>query len=292
MPPEPLIHWPEPIVQLIGFIAQFLAAGAIGFRFFALRNREIEADRLFYDDAAKRAAWLGLVGISISLAMMLWQLPGAAARKHVGATAYLGATPQSMLELVFFIVAAIGFLLAANSVGAGWYIAAIGVVVGALRAVFTGKWSSLVNPIHVLAAGLWIGTLLVLVVAGLSAVITHEPARERRGAIAADMVNGFSPLALSMGAVVVLFGVITAWRHLHHIDALWTTPYGIALIVKLVFVAIVFALGAWNWRRQRPTLGTEAAASAIRRSATAELTVAAIVLIITAVIVSLPSPKG
>jgi putative copper export protein len=106
------------------------------------------------------------------------------------------------------------------------------------------------------------------------------------------MVNGFSPLALSMGVVVVLFGVITAWRHLHHINALWTTPYGITLIIKLVFVAMVFALGAWNWRRQRPTLGSEAAAASIRRSASAELTVATIVLVITAVIVSLPSPKG
>jgi putative copper export protein len=292
MPPEPLIQWPEPIVQFIGFIAQFLAAGAIGFRFFALRNREIESDRPFYDDAAKRAAWMGLIGVLISLAMMLWQLPGLAARKHLGAGAYLTATPQSELQLAFLLLAVIGFILAAMHAGPGWYLAAVGVVVGALRAVFTGKWASLVNPIHVLAAGLWIGTLLVLVVAGLSALLVHEPTRERRGAIAADMVNGFSPLALSMGVVVVLFGVITAWRHLHHIDALWTTPYGITLIIKLVFVAMVFALGAWNWRRQRPTLGSEAAAASIRRSASAELTVATIVLVITAVIVSLPSPKG
>jgi putative copper export protein len=155
-----------------------------------------------------------------------------------------------------------------------------------------GKWASLVNPIHSLAAALWIGTLFVLVVAGLSVLLVHEPTRERRGAIAADMVNGFSPLALSMGGVVVLFGLITAWRHLHRLSNLWLTPYGDALIVKLVFVAIVFALGAWNWRRQRPMLGAESAAVAIRRSATAELAIAGIVLVITAIIVSLPSPKA
>jgi len=66
---------------------------------------------------------------------------------------------------------------------------------------------------------------------------------------------------------------------------------GYTLIAKLWVVALVFALGAWNWRRQRPTLGSEAAAASIRRSATAELTVAAIVLVITAVLVSLPSPR-
>lgn len=292
MPPEPLIQWPEPILQLIGFIAQFLAAGAIGFRFFALRNQEIESDRPFYDDAARRAALLGLLGVAISLVTMLWGLPAQAARKHLTSGAFLASTPQSAMQLGFLLLAVLGFALAAGRLNAGWIMAALGVVVGSLRAVFTGKWASLVNPVHVLAAGLWIGTLFVLVVAGLSALLKHEQTRERRGAIAADMVNGFSPLALSMGGVVVIFGLITAWRHLHRIDALWTTPYGIALMVKLVFVAIVFALGAWNWRRQRPTLGTEAAASSIRRSGTAELAVAAIVLIVTAIIVSLPSPKA
>jgi copper transport protein len=72
---------------------------------------------------------------------------------------------------------------------------------------------------------------------------------------------------------------------------LWSTPYGITLIVKLAFVIAVFALGAWNWRRQRPMLGTEPAAAAIRRSAAAELTVAGVVLVITSLLVSLPSPR-
>jgi putative copper export protein len=292
MQAEPLIQWSEPILQLIGFIAQFLAAGAIGFRFFALRNREIESDRPFYDDAARRAAMMGLFGITISLVTMLWQLPALAARKQMTSAVFVTSTTQTALQLAFLLLAVVGFALATGRVSAGWPLAALGVVAGSLRAVFTGKWASLVNPIHVLAAGLWIGTLFVLVVAGLSALLKHEPTRARRGAIAADMVNGFSPLALSMGAVVVTFGLITAWRHLHHLSALWTTPYGYALIVKLLFVAIVFALGAWNWRRQRPTLGTEGAAAAIRRSGTAELAVAGIVLVITAILVSLPSPKG
>lgn len=292
MPTEPLIQWPEPIVQLLGFVAQFLAAGAIGFRFFALKGRRIETDRPFYVDAASRAAVLGLVGDLGSLALMLWQLPALAGRKHLSAGAFLVSDSQTAMQLGFLVLAALGFLTAARHVRAGWFLAAAGVVVGSLRAVFAAKWASLINPIHVLAAGLWIGTLLVLVVAGLSALLKHESVRARRGAIAADMVNGFSPIALSMGGVVVLFGVITAWRHLHKLQALWTTPYGYALIVKLIFVATVFALGAWNWRRQRPTLGTDEAASSIRQSASAELAVAGIVLMITAILVSLPSPKA
>jgi len=105
-------------------------------------------------------------------------------------------------------------------------------------------------------------------------------------------VNNFSPLALSMGGVVVTFGLITAWRHLHVLSNLWSTPYGYALIVKLLLAATVFSLGAWNWRRQRPTLGSEDASISIRRSSIAELTVATLVLIATAIVVSLPSPKA
>jgi putative copper export protein len=292
MQAEPLIQWPEPIVQLIGFIAQFLAAGAIGFHFFALKGRRIETDRPFYDDAGSRAAAMGLLGVAISLVMLLWQLPGAAAKKHVATMAFVTSDVQTAAQLGFLVLAAIGFILAARRINAGWMLGAVGVVVSSLRAALVGKWASLVNPVHVLAAGLWIGTLFVLVVAGLSALLRHEPTRARRGAIAADMVNGFSPLALSMGGIVVLFGLITAWKHLHRLDSLWTTPYGYALIAKLCFVAMVFALGTWNWRRQRPTLGTEGAAASIKRSASMELTVAAIVLMITAIIVSLPSPKA
>ncbi len=76
-----------------------------------------------------------------------------------------------------------------------------------------------------------------------------------------------------------------------HLDALWTTPYGYALIAKLAVVLIVIGLGAFNWRKQRPLLGSEQATGVLRRSATAELVAATLVLVITAILVSLPSPS-
>jgi copper transport protein len=166
------------------------------------------------------------------------------------------------------------------------------VIGGSLSGALSGQWARLVNPVHMLAAGLWIGTLFVLVVAGLAIVLRQEGARERRGPVVAGMVNAFSPLALAASAVLVLFGLITAWRHLKYPAALWTTPYGYALIAKLCAVAIVFALGAWNWRRQRPSLGSAEAAVGIRRSATAELAAAAVVLVVTSLLVSIPAPRA
>jgi putative copper export protein len=165
-------------------------------------------------------------------------------------------------------------------------------VVSPLVPLFAGKWLSLVNPVHRLMAGFWIGTLFVLVLAGLGTLLRDDRSKERRGRIAADMVNGFSPMALTCGGVLVLSGLITAWRHLTPFSSLWTTPYGWTLIVKLCLVAGVFALGAWNWKRQRPQMGTEGAAVAIRRSARAELVVATCVLVATAILISLPSPQA
>lgn len=144
---------------------------------------------------------------------------------------------------------------------------------------------------HKLAAGFWIGTLFVLVVCGIAFALRDEVPRERRGPLVADMVNRFSPLALVAAGVLVTFGLTTAWRHLKPFSSLWTTPYGYALIVKLCLVAAVFVLGAWNWRRQRPALGSEVTAVNLQRSAKAELISAGFVLLATAILVSLPSPR-
>ncbi|MDQ6827712.1 MAG: CopD family protein, partial [Gemmatimonadota bacterium] len=127
--------------------------------------------------------------------------------------------------------------------------------------------------------------------AGLGTVLRDDASRDRRGVITAAMVNGFSPLALTCGGLLVLSGLVTAWQHLNPLPSLWTTPYGYALLTKLTIVAFVFGLGAWNWRRQRPRLGTESAAGALRRSSTMELAAATLVLLVTSILVSLPSPR-
>jgi putative copper export protein len=303
MQAEPLITWSEPAREFVGFVAQFLAVGAVGFRFAALGRRLgapasasvpdaalTEGD--VYRHAARRAATLGLLGAFMQ-AVMLWEsLPAAASRAHLTVGQALTSNFQIGAPVWLLAIALIGFALASGGKLAGWWLAILGVVAGPLVPLFLGKWLSLVNPLHRLMAGFWIGTLFVLVLAGLGTVLRDERSKERRGQMAADMVNGFSPMALACAAVLVLSGITTAWRHLTPFSSLWTTAYGWTLIVKLCLVAGVFALGAWNWKRQRPQLGTEGGAVAIRRSARAELTVATCVLVATAILLSLPSPAA
>jgi len=218
-------------------------------------------------------------------------LPQAATRAHTTVAHLVTGTIQTGASALLFAIAIVGFSLAAANVAAGWPLALIGDIVAPLSALFVGQWSRLVNPVHRVVAGLWIGTLAVLLLVGLNGILRDARTRDRRGAMAADLVNGFSPLALTCGMIVVASGLTTAWTHLNPLSSLWTTPYGYALLVKLTLVAIVFGLGAWNWRRARPTLGSEAAAHAVRRSSTAEVSVAALVLAASAILVSLPSPR-
>jgi copper resistance protein D len=292
---EPLIEWSEPVMELIGFIAIFLTAGAIGFRYSSLRGKlgrgAAAADATIYETAGRRAAVLGLIGSVIAMIRAVLALPALAERAHTTTGALLSSNAPAQMLIGFGVLALIGFLLASARVSIGWPLAALGVVAGTLRGLFSGRWSQLVNPMHELAAGLWIGTLFVMVIVGLALVLRQETPADRRGPIAAAMVNDFSPLALVCGGLVVLFGVITAWRHLNPLSSLWTTPYGWALIAKLAVVAVVFSLGAWNWKRGRPTLGSEAGAHGLKRSATGELLAAGVVLVITAILVSLPSPR-
>jgi copper transport protein len=295
-----LIHWPQPVLELLGFVAAFFGIGAIGFRFVVLRPwmrghaGPAQASGDFQNvarQAARRAAAIGLFGAALSLALFLFDLHTRSAERHVPFGTLFGSNVAVPLQLGSGVLEILGFALAAAGVGAGWHLAALGMVSGVLRAAFLGQWVRLINPMHLLAGGLWIGTLFYLVVAGIWLTLRSGLPSERRGAFVMEMVNQFSPFALVSAGFLATFGVITAWRHLKSIPALWTTPYGITLIVKLCAVGCVLALGAFNWRRQRPLLGTEAGARALRRSAAAELAVAGLVLVMTSILVSLPSPK-
>lgn len=297
MQAEALIHWPDPIRELSGFVASFLATGAIGFRYAVVRDRASAEDlnpsphAPIYADAAHRAAIIGVIGTLISAVLLFLRLPQQASRRHTGVLELISSNGMIASQVILLGLAVVGFLLVISGRRSGWIIAAIGVIAGPLRGIVNGEFARLLNPVHVMAGGFWIGTLFVLLVAGIWTILRANYSGDERATIAAEMVNSFSPLALTAAGTLALFGVIIALRHLDPFSSLWTTPYGYALIVKLCVVAIVVSLGAWNWRRQKARMSTEAGLHSIKRSARAELIAAGVVLCITAILVSLPSPK-
>lgn len=292
----PPIDWPHFLVEILEFAGAYLAVGAIGFRYAAYaaarqRHGAHPAATGSLEHALRLSAIIGSIGSLLTLRHIWAALPAVAERQHTSVAQVAGSWNPAGAWLWLTVLALIGFGLAIAGRREGWMLALLGVVAGTLRAGLFGQWERLLKPGHLLAGGLWIGTLFVLVAAGLATVMSQRTPRDRRGALAADLVHGFSPLALVAAGALALLGAMLTWRELPNLAALWTTPYGRALVLKLVLAGVVFGLGAWNWKRQKPRLGDEAAAASLRSSAGAELAVAFLVILATGFVAGMPSPK-
>ncbi len=281
-------------LELPGFLSSYAMYGAIGFRYAvlpALGTRVVESRALVRERAAKRAAIIGAIGAIVAFGFTGRTIAGAAARMHLGFWPAIGSNGMLLAMAILATASLVGFLLAVRAPGIGWPLAALATIALALRNLALGRFRGLINPVHVLAGGLWLGTLFVVLTAGLTVALRRDVPREVGGSAAAEMIHAFSPLALVAATCLALSGLLTAYNHIGHWVDLWTTAYGITLLVKLAVVATVVVLGAWNWRRMRPALGAPGAAHALRRTATTELCVALLVLIVTSVLVSLPAPR-
>ncbi len=295
------VKWAKAGSKFTGFLAYLAVFGALGFRLIRLRLQDwlcaMEADTAgaigpAFQRVDRRASIIGGIGASLLLiefAAIVWR--GMAAT-HGGmfATVQL-VEPEDWAQLILAPGLIIAFLFAIKGHRGGWTTALVLGGALAIRHLITGRLRALVNPLHAASAALWLGTLFVIVVAALP-VILHGPVpRASRGPLVASLITRFSPLALFSAGFVGLSGLLTSWLHLKYFAALWTTPYGLMLIIKLVFVACIAAMGALNWRRVLPKLGSEEAAGTLRRASQWELVFTLIVLVLTAVLVSLPSPK-
>jgi len=287
-----LLEGVKAVTELVQFVGYFLAIGAVGFRFGVVRRTRGISDEAKEILRADEAAMFGVVGVLlIGLALVGGPYTNAITHDKTFAESLPKNLSAFEFKLAMLVLALVGFTLVRVASSVGWTLAAIGILFAVLQPIYTGKLPGKVNALHVLAASTWLGTLTVLTVVGIRGVIRSATAGQQRAELVCDLVNSFSPLALTAATIVGITGLTTAWLHLKRLSSLWTTSYGITLVVKLILVGIVVALGAWNWRRVRPSLGDEGSELTIRRSATMELTFAALVLIVTSVLVTLPSPK-
>ena len=142
----------------------------------------------------------------------------------------------------------------------------------------------LTSALHLLGAGVWLGTL-----AHLAVVAWVGPSDGRVGRLS-SLVSAFSPLALAGAACVGITGVITGWQTVGSIEALWASTYGRTLLFKLGTMTAILALGAYNWRVAQPRLARGEGDDVFRRSAWIELSLGALLLLITSVLVALPAP--
>ena len=293
---EPLFTWSDIFFEYAGFLSQFAMLGAAGFWLAvarpSLRGAGDDGSPMAW--AARTAARVGFGGALLGVVLMLAGIARRAAEK--GTTFGAAASAGGKLLVIQAVLLALLLLLFAPLVRGRarglWPLAVVAVFALALRNVVRMQWVALVNPLHVLAGGLWFGTLAVLAVSVIPMATRGQLAPRGEGPTLAQLVARFSALSLGAASLLIASGLVTAWRHLKTLSALWTTPYGYALIAKLCVVVVVFLLGAFNWRRVSPRLGGDDGAGSLARSSRAELAAAAVVLAITALLVSLPAPRA
>lgn len=301
-----ILRW----LTLTGTVATI---GVIAFRATVIARVSLEVDREIRTDylpaASVRAASLGAIAsatvVLSALARLFLQSRAMHGSEDVLDPGLMGMMLADtawgrgwILHVVSAVVAFFAFLAVRRGRNGWWYIAglaslgiavALAMVSHAAALPRLSGLSVVANVIHVIAASGWLGNLLVVFAVGLP--LAWRLDRDDRWTVVRDIVNAFSPAALAFGATAGATGVFMAWTHVGSVSALTGTDYGRVLLLKVTLLSITALTGAYNWRRVRPALGDVTGAARLRSSAAVELTVAAMVLAVTAVLVALPMPN-
>jgi putative copper resistance protein D len=181
----------------------------------------------------------------------------------------------------------------------GWWIAAVAGAISCMSLAWMGHGAAtkgaagLVHVssdiLHTLAAGVWIGALVVFLI--LLATGGRQ-ADDARPTVLHRALHGFSGIGSALVAVLVATGLINSWFviGLAGLPRLWITPYGQLLTVKLVLFGVMVVLAAANRFHLTPRLGaalgeegsTAEAVSALRGSLAWETAISIAVLALAA----------
>ncbi len=297
---------PYVAVRWLTFVALLGTIGAVAFRAVISRMKAADtpAFHIFAEEGARRAAVVGgsmaglmLLAAALRLFAQSFALHGAAGATDLSLIRDMLTLTRWgwswLLQVTVAAIAVLAFHAARRGSTAAWLAAGASTILLSYTPALAGHASAittfapapvLADGLHVIGAGGWLGSLLLIVVVGLP-VAARMPDRSGLTALA-NLVNAFSPTALMFAGMTVASGVFSAWLHIGAVSDLWQTPYGRTLLVKVSLLAVLFATGAYNWLRVRPALGSEQASSRLKRSAAVELIVGATVLLVTAILVA------
>jgi copper transport protein len=165
----------------------------------------------------------------------------------------------------------------------------------------SGTLALVADLAHIVAGSVWVGGLAFTVLALLRA-------GEDRWPLAARAVPVFSMLAVGSVGLLILAGSVRGYEEIvpsdvgaRHVpraiwNGVWHTTYGQLLLAKILLVVPLLGLGAYNNRFAVPRLRKQIASvleqRRFLRAAGAELTIMAVILGVTAVLVTEPPAKA
>lgn len=165
----------------------------------------------------------------------------------------------------------------------------------------TASLQTMVDWLHLAAGGIWIGGLVqLLLAAGLIAPYVSD-----RAAFLGALVRRFSLVALPTVGLIVGTGTVQSIDRLGGVDELVDSDYGYTLLAKVLLLLPLVSLGALNLLVIGPRFLGYARAQAqhvmtriqawegrLRLAVVAEVTLAAAILVATAILTNTPPPRG
>ena len=141
--------------------------------------------------------------------------------------------------------------------------------------------------VHVIAISVWSGGVVALLAVAL------RPRTKKDEAKLGALVWRFSLVALVCVAVLISTGVLQALGRLVLLEDLYETPYGIALLAKVLLLVALLAVGALNLFRFGPRMRRGMLAGAgLTRSMLGETAAFACVLLASSFLTALPPPAS
>lgn len=316
-PAAPHVHQPVPEAQAgnalyrgvrwIEFVALLTVLGVIGFHHLvlpALASRGVPTA-----DAGARARRLGQSVLALYLPAALIRLYAESASIHGQSRALAPSELGAMLGTTWGLgwlagiaggmLILVGWRLRKHKLPGSTSLAVAGAVAMALSPALSGHaatgdpvaLSVGIDVLHVLAAGVWVGGLLILLLAGLPVLLAGGEGEQGGHAAVAAIVHSFHPVALLCAPLVVVSGVASSWMRMGPPYLSLDTPYGRMLMLKVALFAGVALAGLYNSVRMRRRLGSPEATRAFRTSGWVEIALAAFVLAATTVLIVTPLPS-
>jgi len=227
---------------------------------------------------ARSTRWLAALVLLSGVAVLGWQVTvvtgrtdgaasGAAWLRLLGATQF--GTVWLLRHAILLLLAALVLFRESDESRADWLawrieagllaVAGAGLAAWAGHAVGVDPGSALpalVNAVHLVAAGAWLGALPALALL-LAAASREDGADGRPFAVLA--AHHFSTWALAVMTVIVVSGVWNAWNEVGSVPALVGTGYGRLVLLKVALLLPVLALAARNRGSLLPRLGGDGA---------------------------------
>lgn len=141
------------------------------------------------------------------------------------------------------------------------------------------KWSELADWVHLSAASLWAGGVVMLLTVFLTAPSLRQQSFVR-----------FARVAPALIALLLAAGIYLSVLRLPALSDLWTTGYGHVLLVKLSLVALALLWGAFHHVVVEPRLSRPGVATRVRGSLAGETAVGLAVLLVAAFLVNSKPP--